>query len=94
MSKNEIRAEITVNGLVQGVGFRYFVLRQARNLDLTGFVKNLFTGEVFIVAEGERGMIEELIKLIKSGPSHAHVNNCRVDWSDFKDEFTTFEITF
>ena len=93
MSKNRVRAEITVNGLVQGVGFRYYILRQAQNLDLTGFVKNLFTGEVFTVAEGERAMVEELIKLIKSGPSHAHVKNCRVDWSDSKDEFKTFEIT-
>jgi acylphosphatase len=93
MSKNRVRAEITVNGLVQGVGFRYYILRQAQNLDLTGFVKNLFTGEVFTVAEGERAMVEDLIKLIKSGPSHAHVKNCRVDWSDSKDEFKTFEIT-
>ena len=93
MSKNRVRAEITVNGLVQGVGFRYYILRQAQNLDLTGFVKNLFTGEVFTVAEGERAMVEELIKLIKSGPSHAHVKNCRVDWPDSKDEFKTFEIT-
>lgn len=94
MTKNNVRAEITVNGLVQGVGFRYFILRQARNLDLNGFVKNLFTGEVYILVEGERGIIEELIKLTKTGPSHAHVNNCRVDWSDSKDEFTTFEIRF
>ena len=93
MSKNRVRAEITVNGLVQGVGLRYYISRQAQNLDLTGFVKNLYTGEVFTIAEGERAMVEELIKLIKSGPSHAHVKNCRVDWSDSKDEFKTFEIT-
>ena len=94
MAKNCVRAEITVNGLVQGVGFRYYILRQAQNLELKGCVKNLFTGEVYTLAEGERGMIEELIKLIKTGPSHAHVKNCRVDWFDSKDEFTTFEIRF
>ena len=94
MAKNGVRAEITVNGLVQGVGFRYYILRQAQNLELKGFVKNLFTGEVYILAEGERGMIEELIKLIKTGPSHAHVKNCRVEWSNSTDEFTTFEIRF
>ena len=55
---NIVRAEITVNGLVQGVGFRYYILRQAHNLGLTGFVKNLYTGEVYILTEGERGMIE------------------------------------
>lgn len=94
MAKDKVRAEITVNGLVQGVGFRYYILRQAKNLGVTGFVKNLYTGEVTTVAEGERGLIEELIKLIKSGPSHAFVKNCRVEWSDSKDEFKTFEITF
>ena len=94
MAKNTVRAEITVNGLVQGVGLRYYILRQAQNLELKGFVKNLFTGEVYILAEGERGMIEELIKLTKTGPSHAHIKNCRVEWSDSTDEFTTFEIRF
>jgi acylphosphatase len=89
-----VRAEITVNGLVQGVGFRYYILRQAHNLGLNGYVRNFFTGEVYILAEGERGMIEELIKLTKAGPSHAYVKNCRVDWSDSTDEFTTFEIRF
>lgn len=89
---NRVRAEITVNGLVQGVGFRYYILRQANALGLKGYVKNLFTGEVYILAEGERGMIEELIKLTKVGPSHAHVNKCRVEWSASTDEFTTFEI--
>jgi len=94
VAKNIVRAEITVNGLVQGVGFRYHILRQAQNLDLKGFVKNLFTGEVYILAEGERSMIEEIIKLTKTGPSHAHVKNCRVEWSNSTDEFTTFEIRF
>ena len=94
MPKDNVIAEITVNGLVQGVGFRYYILRQAQSLGLKGFVKNLFTGEVYTIVKGERGMIEEFIKLIKTGPSHAHVNNCRVDWSDSKEEFTTFEIRF
>jgi acylphosphatase len=92
MSKNNVRAEITVNGLVQGVGFRYFVLRQAQNLGVKGYVKNLYTGEVLTVAEGDRSLVEELIKQIKSGPSHAYVKNCRVDWSESIDEFKTFEV--
>jgi acylphosphatase len=92
VAMNIVRAEITVNGLVQGVGFRYYILRQAHNLGLSGYVKNLYTGEVYILTEGERGMIEEFIKLTKSGPSHAHVKNCRVEWSESTNEFTTFEI--
>ena len=48
----EVRAEIVVNGLVQGVGFRYFVMREAQKLELKGFVKNLYSGEVLTVIEG------------------------------------------
>jgi acylphosphatase len=92
VTTKSVRAEITINGLVQGVGFRYYILRQAHNLGLNGYVKNLYTGEVYILTEGERGMIEELIKLTKAGPSHAYVKNCRVEWSESKDEFKTFEI--
>ncbi len=94
MSKNNVRAEIIVNGLVQGIGFRYFVLRHAQNLGVKGFVKNLYTGEVLTVAEGDRSLIEELIKQIRIGPSHGHVKNCKVDWSESIDEFKTFEVRY
>ena len=86
------RAEIIVNGLVQGVGFRYFVYREANDLGIKGFVKNLYTGEVLTVAEGEKALVEELINKIRVGPSHAAVKNYRVDWQEPTDEFTTFEI--
>jgi len=88
----EVRAEIIVNGLVQGVGFRYFVYREAQRLGVKGFVKNLYTGEVLTVAEGEKALIEELIKKIKVGPMHASVKNCFVDWQEPKHEFDEFNI--
>ncbi|MGE5458311.1 MAG: acylphosphatase [Methanococcaceae archaeon] len=88
----ETRAEILVNGFVQGVGFRYFVYRHALALGLNGFVRNLYTGEVQTVVEGSRAIIEELIKQIKIGPSHSSVKNCRIDWSQSKNEFSSFEI--
>ncbi len=88
------RAEIVASGLVQGVGFRYFVLRNAQGLGLKGYVKNLFSGEVLTVAEGETALIEDLFKKIKIGPSHASVNNCTIVWDEFKNEFKTFEVRF
>lgn len=87
-----VRAEIIVNGLVQGVGFRYFVYREALKLNLFGFTKNLFTGEVLTIVEGEKSLVEELYKKIKVGPSHASVKNCKVDWLETKNEFNRFEI--
>lgn len=88
------RAEIIVNGLVQGVGFRYFIVRRAEELGLTGYTKNLFSGEVYTVVEGERMMIEEFYKKIKIGPSHADIKNASIKWSDSKNEFTRFEVRY
>lgn len=88
------RAEIIAAGLVQGVGFRYYVVHQAKNLNLTGYVKNLYSGEVLTVVEGETAMIEDLFQKINIGPSHASVNKCKIIWDDFKDEFKTFEVKF
>ncbi|MCZ7610506.1 MAG: acylphosphatase [Ignavibacterium sp.] len=88
------RAKIIVNGLVQGVGFRYFVMRNAENLELKGYTQNLFTGEVLTEVEGDEVLILELIKKIKIGPSRAHVVNCFVEWSENKNEFSRFEVRY
>jgi len=88
------RAKIIVNGLVQGVGFRYFVIRHADNLNLRGYTQNLLTGEVVTEVEGDESLIQELIKQLKIGPSRSHVLNCIVDWSDYKNEFKSFEVRY
>lgn len=88
------RAEIIVNGLVQGVGYRYFVLREAKSLELKGYTKNLFNGEVLTVVEGERYKIEELFNRLKVGPAYADVKNASIEWGEFKNEFTRFEIKY
>jgi acylphosphatase len=90
----EVRAEIVVNGLVQGVGFRYFVMREAQRLDLNGYVKNLYNGEVLTVVEGEKALVEEMINKLSIGPIHASVKNCKVDWQEPKYEFADFEVKF
>ena len=88
------RVEIIVRGLVQGVGFRYFVLRNAQQLGLTGYVKNLFTGEVLTVAEGPAYKLEELIELLKVGPVHADVRDLKVERGKATGEFTGFEVRY
>ena len=90
----EVRAEIVVNGLVQGVGYRYYVVREAQKLELKGFTQNLYTGEVLTVVEGEKVIVEEMIKKLKVGPIHASVKSCKVDWQETKNEFTDFEVRF
>ncbi|RPI74292.1 MAG: acylphosphatase [Ignavibacteriales bacterium] len=93
MDTDFTRAEIIVNGLVQGVGFRYYIYKNAVNLSLKGYTKNLYTGEVLTVVEGPKPRIEDLYKKIIIGPSHASVRKHNIIWHKPKDEFENFEIT-
>jgi acylphosphatase len=93
MENDLTRAEIIINGLVQGVGFRYYIFRNANSLGLKGFTKNLYTGEVLTVVEGPKPLVEELYNKIKIGPSHASVKKHNIQWLSPKNEFDNFEIT-
>ncbi|MFZ5947557.1 MAG: acylphosphatase [Stygiobacter sp.] len=90
----DLRAEIIVNGLVQGVGFRYFVYRNALKLGLKGFTQNLFSSEVLTVVEGPKYLIDELYEIIKIGPRYADVKNASIKFSEAKNEFINFEIKY
>lgn len=87
-----MRAHIIVTGLVQGVGFRYFIYRKAVELGLKGFVRNLYDGNVEIVVEGEKDMIHILIDFAKVGPRMAYVKDVKVEWEEDKNEFNDFQI--
>jgi acylphosphatase len=68
-----VRLEATVRGRVQGVGFRYFVVRHSRRLGLVGWVANEPDGSVRLVAEGSDDAIAELDRAIDVGPPGAVV---------------------
>lgn len=70
-----IARRFLINGLVQGVGFRYFVLRAAARHQVKGTVRNLPDGSVEVIAEGERDAMEEFKKDLATGPSMAHVTS-------------------
>lgn len=63
-----------VRGRVQGVGFRWFVHREASELDLRGWVRNTEDGDVEIVVAGEEDNVEELRKSLKRGPRGSRVD--------------------
>ncbi len=67
-----------VSGVVQGVGFRWYVARHARALGLAGFARNLPDGRVEVVAEGAD--LDRLEQLLRAGPAHAQVE--RVERQD------------
>lgn len=85
-------AHIIVQGLVQGVGFRWYVLQQARNLGINGYVRNLYNGKVEIEAEGDRGLLDEFIKSIRIGPRASHVHELQLTWASCSDSYQQFEI--
>ena len=88
----EIRAHLFASGLVQGVGFRYFVYNRAINLGLVGYVQNIFSGEVEIEIEGDRSLIEEFIKEVKVGPRAASVKDLKIEWLNTAKSYKSFEI--
>ncbi len=88
----KIRVEMVVKGLVQGVGFRWFILREAEEIGVTGFVRNTWSGDVEIVAEGEEWQIEALHEKAKIGPSRSRVTAIKVIREEARNEFNKFEI--
>ena len=88
----EIGARIIVRGVVQGVGFRYFVYTHATILGIVGFASNLENGDVLIEAEGDRSLIEQLIKEVNVGPRFARVTDLKVEWKAPKHQFQNFII--
>ncbi len=60
---------------MQGVGYRMFVIEEARRLDLTGWVRNRSDGTVEVVAEGLPSDLDELLTSLRSGPHHGYVSD-------------------
>jgi acylphosphatase len=75
------RLHAVVRGDVQGVGFRYFVQRRAREHGLSGWVRNNDDGTVEVVAEGDRGKLEQLERALQEGPRGARVDRVDAQWS-------------
>lgn len=68
-----LRLEATVRGRVQGVGFRYHVMREARRLGLAGWVANERDGSVRTVVEGPEPAIDRIEAALREGPPGAVV---------------------
>lgn len=87
------RVHAVIRGLVQGVGFRYFVRDRAERSGLRGWVRNRPDGAVECVAEGERGDLEELVAALREGPPWARVSEVEVSWEAPGPEPEGFRVT-
>lgn len=86
--------QATVHGYVQGVFFRAFVSQRASELGLSGYVRNLPSGAVEVVAEGERKQLEKLISQLKVGPPSAKVEKVVTNWSECSGKYSGFSVRY
>jgi acylphosphatase len=80
-----------ITGVVQGVGYRYFVRKAATALGIGGYVRNNFDGSVEVVAEGERSTLLALADQLRLGPRYASVDKLDLKWEDAEGTFRGFE---
>ena len=70
---------IIIKGKVQQVGFRYSTVQVANKYAVSGFVKNMPDGSVYIEAEAEEFQLKLFVDWCKQGPSHARIDEVRVN---------------
>ncbi len=86
---------IVVSGLVQGVGYRFFAVRVAQGLGVTGFVRNLPEGTVEILAQSEsEDVLKTFIAKLEQGPSSAYVRGIIVENVEAEERLEDFKILY
>ena len=86
------KVRIIVSGRVQGVGFRWSARRQAMELDVNGYVRNLPNGDVEIVAEGDDAGVDRLMHWAREGPAWARIDDMTVNVLPYEAEFRDFGV--
>jgi len=86
------RLHAIIEGYVQGVSFRYFVIQVALKLGIKGWVRNRYDGSVEVLAEGKRSSLEKLLVELRKGPPSALVTGFKHEWQTATKEFNDFNI--
>jgi len=92
MTIMKITYEIIVRGRVQGVGYRWFVKRQADLFGITGYVKNQVNGSVLIIAQGYEEQLDAFIRVVKKGPDFALITSAEINLLTSATEYKDFLI--
>jgi acylphosphatase len=88
------RFRALLRGHVQMVGFRAFAEGRAGAYAAVGYVRNLMTGEVEVVAEGDRDLLEQFLADLRQGPRGARVTDVLVSWEPPRGEFHDFSVRY
>ena len=86
------RLHALVSGHVQGVNFRFYTRATAREIGITGWVRNRSDGTVEVLAEGTPHQLERLLQFLNIGPVSASVSQVQIDWLPATGEFADFQI--
>jgi acylphosphatase len=89
-----IQYEINISGRVQGVGFRYFAQQKAKEMGITGWVKNSADGGVVIVAQGIEAEIKTFIDYLYIGPNRSHVDKISTCMMQITTVFDSFSVKY
>lgn len=88
------RLHAIVRGIVQGVSFRYYTEKKAKELGLVGWVGNRSDGAVEVLAEGEEERLNSLKAWLNHGSPDAKVDSVEADWGEASGEFAGFKTTY
>lgn len=86
------RLDATIHGRVQGVNFRYYTQREARRLNLVGWVANQRDGTVRSVTEGPEPELKQFLVFLHHGSPSARVVRVVADWQEATGEFNRFSV--
>ena len=85
---------LIVSGKVQGVGFRWFVVKTGRSFALIGYAKNLPEGNVEIHAEGNKMDIQRFVGKVKQGSPSSRVDHIEIMWINPSNRFKDFAVKY
>ncbi len=89
-----VRKVLIVEGMVQGVGWRYHCLKCTENFQVTGYVINESNGNVRIVIEGKEKEVENFIDYLKNSNYPGYVKEWKIENSVYTGEFRDFRIRY
>ena len=87
-------AYVRVTGMVQGVGYRYFAMREAHLFGITGYVKNKADGSVELEVEGENEIIEKFRSILQRGPGYSTVDEVEISYRPYGAKYSKFSVEY
>ena len=89
-----VQYDLSIVGRVQGVGFRYFALQRAKELGITGWVKNTVDGNVEVVAQGDEPTLKTYVDYLHLGPTLSRVDKITTYKSEVIKVFDNFSVKY